>query len=249
MMVPNPKPNKGFSSKVVDLIENGCTTLLSLHHYLVGNFAPVADETPPTTNLSVIGHLPECLNGEFVRVGPNPKFAPIAGYQQLDGDGDSQSISFFSSESDNGDKGRVNSGSSSEFRKKKPWLSPSSSSFTVLHVINRIRQRRRQRLAVCVRCIPRVQFSDRSAPEGSAPTASRWKAHTRDDEGNSKRVRDDEGNDAKKTKVEKSPEEERLEEKLGEEKELGSGQLGSEEFWVVGGDFRLLLQIPPLLAY
>lgn len=22
----------------------------------------------------------ECLNGEFVRVGPNPKFAPVAGY-------------------------------------------------------------------------------------------------------------------------------------------------------------------------
>jgi hypothetical protein len=24
--------------------------------------------------------LQDCLNGEFVRVGPNPKFAPVAGY-------------------------------------------------------------------------------------------------------------------------------------------------------------------------
>ncbi|GMN53613.1 hypothetical protein TIFTF001_022745 [Ficus carica] len=29
----------------------------------------------------------ECLNGEFVRVGPNPKFEPVAGYHWFDGDG------------------------------------------------------------------------------------------------------------------------------------------------------------------
>nr|POE91957.1 carotenoid 9,10(9',10')-cleavage dioxygenase 1 [Quercus suber] len=50
------------------------------HHYLSGTFTPVSEETPPTTNLLVKGHLPECLNGEFVRVGPNPKFTPVAGY-------------------------------------------------------------------------------------------------------------------------------------------------------------------------
>ncbi|PRQ54664.1 putative carotenoid oxygenase [Rosa chinensis] len=57
------------------------------HHYLAGNFAPVIEETPPTKDLNVIGHLPDCLNGEFVRVGPNPKFAPVAGYHWFDGDG------------------------------------------------------------------------------------------------------------------------------------------------------------------
>ncbi|KAM1094767.1 hypothetical protein FF2_009627 [Malus domestica] len=56
------------------------------HHYLAGNFAQVADETPPITNLSVIVHLPECLDEEFVRVGPNPRFAPVAGYHWFDGD-------------------------------------------------------------------------------------------------------------------------------------------------------------------
>ncbi|KAI5341853.1 PREDICTED: carotenoid [Prunus dulcis] len=91
IVVPNPKPNKGFASKVLDLIENLIVKLMydpsQPHHYLAGNFAPVLDETPPTNNLPVIGSLPECLNGEFVRVGPNPKFAPVAGYHWFDGDG------------------------------------------------------------------------------------------------------------------------------------------------------------------
>ncbi|XP_075645811.1 carotenoid 9,10(9',10')-cleavage dioxygenase 1-like [Castanea sativa] len=30
---------------------------------------------------------PDCLNGEFVRVGPNPKFEPVAGHHLFDGDG------------------------------------------------------------------------------------------------------------------------------------------------------------------
>ncbi|KAF3972866.1 hypothetical protein CMV_003655 [Castanea mollissima] len=29
----------------------------------------------------------DCLNREFVRVGPNPKFSPVAGYHWFDGDG------------------------------------------------------------------------------------------------------------------------------------------------------------------
>ncbi|KAI3498165.1 hypothetical protein L1887_33934 [Cichorium endivia] len=57
------------------------------HHWLSGNFAPVVDETPPYKDLPVVGHLPECMNGEFVRVGPNPKFTPVAGYHWFDGDG------------------------------------------------------------------------------------------------------------------------------------------------------------------
>ncbi|KAH1217553.1 Carotenoid 9,10(9',10')-cleavage dioxygenase 1 [Glycine max] len=85
-----PKPSNGFTSKVVDLLEKLVVKFLydsSLpHHYLTGNFAPVS-ETPPTKDLPVKGYLPDCLNGEFVRVGPNPKFAPVAGYHWFDGDG------------------------------------------------------------------------------------------------------------------------------------------------------------------
>lgn len=32
------------------------------------------------SNVECIINLQECLNGEFVRVGPNPKFSPVAGY-------------------------------------------------------------------------------------------------------------------------------------------------------------------------
>nr|POE92690.1 carotenoid 9,10(9',10')-cleavage dioxygenase 1 [Quercus suber] len=91
IVVVDPKPNNGLTSKVIDFVEKLIVKLMydsSLpHHYLSGNFAPVREETPPTTDLLVKGHLPDCLNGEFVRVGPNPKFSPVAGYHWFDGDG------------------------------------------------------------------------------------------------------------------------------------------------------------------
>ncbi|KAJ8492688.1 hypothetical protein OPV22_014409 [Ensete ventricosum] len=87
----NPKPRKGLVSATVDLIERVIVYLMhdakTPLHYLAGNFAPVRDETPPFSDLPVRGTLPECLNGEFVRVGPNPKFVPVAGYHWFDGDG------------------------------------------------------------------------------------------------------------------------------------------------------------------
>ncbi|GLT84186.1 hypothetical protein SLE2022_024330 [Rubroshorea leprosula] len=89
MVEVNPQPQKGLTSKLIDWLEKLIVKLMYYPqplHYLSGNFAPV-DETPPTTDLIVKGYLPECLNGEFVRVGPNPKFAPVAGYHWFDGDG------------------------------------------------------------------------------------------------------------------------------------------------------------------
>ncbi|KAL0561870.1 hypothetical protein IC582_002315 [Cucumis melo] len=87
----SPKPSKGLVSKATDLLEKLFVKLMydssKPQHYLSGNFAPVHDETPPITDLPVKGYLPECLNGEFVRVGPNPKFSPVAGYHWFDGDG------------------------------------------------------------------------------------------------------------------------------------------------------------------
>lgn len=91
VVVVDPKPSKGFTSKAVDWLEKLIVKLMHDSsqplHYLSGNFAPVRDETPPCKNLPVIGYLPECLNGEFVRVGPNPQFSPVAGYHWFDGDG------------------------------------------------------------------------------------------------------------------------------------------------------------------
>ncbi|KAH7570654.1 hypothetical protein JRO89_XS05G0151500 [Xanthoceras sorbifolium] len=88
----NPKPRKGFDAKAIDFVENVIVKLMydsssQPFHYHSGNFAPVSDETPPTTDLPVTGRLPDCLNGEFVRVGPNSQSAPVAGYHWFDGDG------------------------------------------------------------------------------------------------------------------------------------------------------------------
>ncbi|EXB32779.1 hypothetical protein L484_012509 [Morus notabilis] len=87
----NPKPNRGLTSKLIDCFETVIVKLFyrssQSHHYLSGTFAPVRHETPPTADLPVSGSLPECLNGEFVRVGPNPKLDPVAGYHWFDGDG------------------------------------------------------------------------------------------------------------------------------------------------------------------
>ncbi|KAM6570634.1 hypothetical protein CsatB_018619 [Cannabis sativa] len=87
----NPNPNKGFSSMLLNWFENLIVRFMynssSSHHFLTGNYAPVLRETPPVDNLPLLGYLPKCLNGEFVRVGPNPKFAPIAGFHWFDGDG------------------------------------------------------------------------------------------------------------------------------------------------------------------
>ncbi|XP_037431903.1 carotenoid 9,10(9',10')-cleavage dioxygenase-like [Triticum dicoccoides] len=91
VLVPAPQPSKGVASWAVDLLERLAVRLghdkAKPLHWLSGNFAPVRDETPPAAGLPVRGHLPECLNGEFVRVGPNPKFVPVAGYHWFDGDG------------------------------------------------------------------------------------------------------------------------------------------------------------------
>ncbi|XP_062115352.1 carotenoid 9,10(9',10')-cleavage dioxygenase 1-like [Humulus lupulus] len=88
----NPKPNKGLASKLIDWFEKLVVKLMydsssQPLQFLSGNFGPVRHETPPTKDLPVLGYLPECLNGEFVRVGPNPKFNPVSGYHWFDGDG------------------------------------------------------------------------------------------------------------------------------------------------------------------
>ncbi|KAJ1697401.1 hypothetical protein LUZ63_005913 [Rhynchospora breviuscula] len=86
-----PRPKRCVASWFVDLIEKAFVWMMydksQPLYYLSGNFAPVEKETPPCSDLPVKGYLPECLNGEFVMVGPNPKFAPVAGYNWFDGDG------------------------------------------------------------------------------------------------------------------------------------------------------------------
>ncbi|KAL4198341.1 hypothetical protein AMTRI_Chr03g139740 [Amborella trichopoda] len=91
VVIVEPKPKKGLISKVLDGVEKLIVWAMydssKPNYYLSGNYAPVSVETPPCQDLIVKGYLPDCLNGEFVRVGPNPKFAPVAGYHWFDGDG------------------------------------------------------------------------------------------------------------------------------------------------------------------
>ncbi|KAL6963334.1 Dixin, partial [Sarracenia purpurea var. burkii] len=62
VVVVKPKPNKGITSKAVDWLEKLIVKVMydssQPHHYLSGNFAPVLDETPPSKDLPVKGHLP-----------------------------------------------------------------------------------------------------------------------------------------------------------------------------------------------
>ena len=55
-------------------------------HVLSKNFAPV-DELPPTECPIIEGTLPPCLDGAYIRNGPNPQYLPKGPYHLFDGDG------------------------------------------------------------------------------------------------------------------------------------------------------------------
>ncbi|BFI31335.1 9-cis-epoxycarotenoid dioxygenase [Marchantia polymorpha subsp. ruderalis] len=50
-------------------------------------FAPIPDETPVYRDLEVTGELPACMEGVYLRTGPNPQLTPSGGYCFFDGDG------------------------------------------------------------------------------------------------------------------------------------------------------------------
>ncbi|GAB2215058.1 hypothetical protein Droror1_Dr00019432 [Drosera rotundifolia] len=53
---------------------------------LAGNYASVM-ESPVQTGLDVIGHIPEGLEGVYLRNGANPMINPVGGHHLFDGDG------------------------------------------------------------------------------------------------------------------------------------------------------------------
>ncbi|XP_054808614.1 probable carotenoid cleavage dioxygenase 4, chloroplastic [Prosopis cineraria] len=60
-------------------------------YVLSSNFAPV-DELPPIECDIIEGSLPPCLDGAYIRNGPNPQFLPRGPYHLFDGDGMLHSI-------------------------------------------------------------------------------------------------------------------------------------------------------------
>ncbi len=63
--------------------------------FLGGNFAPVHEEVTQAC-MQIVGKFPRDLNGHFLRVGPNPQFAPLdeQRYHWFDGDGMIHQLSF-----------------------------------------------------------------------------------------------------------------------------------------------------------
>ncbi|CAA0838837.1 Probable carotenoid cleavage dioxygenase 4-chloroplastic [Striga hermonthica] len=57
------------------------------HRVLSDTMFSSCDELPPTSCLAVEGFVPPCLDGIYIRNGPNPRFPPRGPYHLLDGDG------------------------------------------------------------------------------------------------------------------------------------------------------------------
>ncbi|KAJ4726605.1 9-cis-epoxycarotenoid dioxygenase [Melia azedarach] len=60
---------------------------------IAGNFSPVS-ENPVVQNLPVVGKVPECIKGVYVRNGANPLHEPVAGHHFFDGDGMVHAVRF-----------------------------------------------------------------------------------------------------------------------------------------------------------
>nr|QCF46582.1 nine-cis-epoxycarotenoid dioxygenase 3 [Pohlia nutans] len=85
-----------IADKVIDVVERNLELLHGQQEplpstvdplvQLEGNFSPVAEQ-PACHDLEVEGNLPGCLEGVYVRNGPNPQFAPTGRHHLFDGDG------------------------------------------------------------------------------------------------------------------------------------------------------------------
>ncbi|XP_073131906.1 probable carotenoid cleavage dioxygenase 4, chloroplastic [Henckelia pumila] len=90
VLIKKHKPLEIIFKSLDDLISNFLDLplypIIDPTHVLSRYFAP-ADELPPTACQVVEGSLPSCLNGSYIRNGPNPQFVPRGPYHVYDGDG------------------------------------------------------------------------------------------------------------------------------------------------------------------
>ncbi|KAM3708472.1 hypothetical protein ACB098_02G100500 [Castanea mollissima] len=95
---PHLNPFQKLAASVLDQIETTLILPLEKNHDLPktvdpavqisGNFAPV-HECPVQHDLEVVGQIPSCLRGVYLRNGANPQYAPSGpgGHHLFDGDG------------------------------------------------------------------------------------------------------------------------------------------------------------------
>ncbi|CAL0314246.1 unnamed protein product [Lupinus luteus] len=76
-----------FDHIINNFIDPPLKPSLDPKHVLSKNFAPVTNELPPTECEIIHGTLPPCLDGAYIRNGPNAQFLPKGPYHLLDGDG------------------------------------------------------------------------------------------------------------------------------------------------------------------
>nr|GMC72650.1 9-cis-epoxycarotenoid dioxygenase NCED1, chloroplastic-like [Ipomoea batatas]GME13072.1 9-cis-epoxycarotenoid dioxygenase NCED1, chloroplastic-like [Ipomoea batatas] len=91
-----------MAAMALDAVEGGLTAH-ELEHPLpktadprvqiAGNFAPVTEQAV-RQGLPVVGKIPECIQGVYVRNGANPHYEPVAGHHFFDGDGMVHAVKF-----------------------------------------------------------------------------------------------------------------------------------------------------------
>ncbi|KAE8657201.1 putative carotenoid cleavage dioxygenase 4 [Hibiscus syriacus] len=75
-----------FEDIIHNFIDPPPLPALDPRHVLSGNFVPV-NELPPTECEVIQGAFPSCLDGAYIRNGPNPQYFPRGSFHLIDGDG------------------------------------------------------------------------------------------------------------------------------------------------------------------
>ena len=82
---------KTLDKAIINFLDPPLHKSIDPSYILSDNFAPV-DELSPTECEIVHGLIPLCLDGVYMRIGPNPQFVPNGPHHYLDGDGMVHSI-------------------------------------------------------------------------------------------------------------------------------------------------------------
>ncbi|CAN4076103.1 unnamed protein product [Withania somnifera] len=88
-----PLKNSSFLNVILNACDNYIDTFIDppppridSKYVSINNFAPV-EEHPPTECEVIKGSLPACLDGAYIRNGPNPQYCPRGPFHLFDGDG------------------------------------------------------------------------------------------------------------------------------------------------------------------